>query len=114
MSRFSVLGEFNQPNNSDAGFNLAGEYDVTVGRRFGLAGRIGFTYAPDNNIDPSGQGAADYAGFDTGVSEGMDGFSAGGGLRWQASQRLGITLDYAYRNLGVLGGVNMITVGMNW
>lgn len=114
LSRFSVLGEFNQPNNSDAGFNLAGEYDVNVGRRLGLAGRIGFTYAPDNNIDPSGQGAADYAGFDTGVSAGMDGFSAGGGVRWQANTRMGISLDYAYRNLGVLGGVNMISVGMTW
>ena len=43
----------------------------------------------------------------------MDGFSAGGGLRYQAN-RFGIGFDYAYRHLGMLGSVNMISVGLSW
>jgi hypothetical protein len=115
MSRFSVLGEFNQPNNSDPGFNFAGEYNVALcSSGFSLAGRAGFTYTPDNNLDPSGSGSADYAGFDTGVGgEAMDGFSAGGGIKW-ARRQVGLSVDYAYRNMGLLGGVNMVSVGVNW
>ncbi len=114
-ARLSLLGEFNQPNNTDAGFNFAGEYTVNVGRSFGLAGRIGYTYASDNNLDPAGASDPTYAGFDSGIGgEGMDGFSAGGGLRWRSSSRFGVSFDYAYRDLGFLGGVNMISVGLTW
>ena len=113
-SRLSLMGEFSQPNNTDPGFNFAGEYTVGLGRSFGLAGRIGYTYAADNNLDPAQQGAANYPGFNSNVSEGMDGFSAGGGLRWQAGSSLGLNLDYAYRNLGVLGGTSMFSIGLSW
>lgn len=113
-SRLSVLGEFNQPNNSDPGFNFAGEYNMNLGRSgFALAGRVGYTFAPDNNLDPVSSTSADYAGFDTGVSAGMDGFSAGGGIRW-AGRAVAVNFDYAYRDLGFLGGVNMISVGFGW
>jgi hypothetical protein len=119
-SRLSLLGEFTQPNNSDPGFNVAGEYNAGLGSSgFSLAGRIGFTYAPDNNLDPiaagsTSEGRGSYAGFDTGLGgESMDGFSAGGGLRYQ-SRNVGIGFDYAYRHMGFLGGVNMISVGLSW
>jgi len=114
-NRFSLMGEFTQPNNTDPGFNFAGEYNVGLGASgFSLAGRAGYTYAPDNNLDPAASTSANYAGFDTGVgNEGMDGFSAGGGLRYQAN-RFGIGFDYAYRHLGMLGSVNMISVGLSW
>lgn len=114
-NRFSLMGEFTQPNNSDPGFNLGGEYNLGLGASgFSLAGRLGYTYAPDNNIDPASATSADYAGFDTSVgNEGMDGFSAGGGLRYQGN-RFGIGFDYAYRHLGMLGGVNMLSVGLTW
>lgn len=116
MGRFSMLGEFTQPNNSDPGFNFGGEYSLNLGQSgFGIAGRVGFTYAPDNNFDPAGPTSPDYAGFDSTVDgEGMDGFSAGGGVRWQSRGRIGLNFDYAYRSLGLLGGVNMISVGLNW
>jgi hypothetical protein len=113
-SRLSLMGEFSQPNNSDPGFNFAGEYNMNLTRSLSLAGRIGYTYAPDNNIDAAPQGSPGYAGFNSNVSEGMDGFSAGGGLRWQTSQNFGLNFDYAYRSLGVLGGTNMISFGLSW
>ena len=114
-SRFTALGEFSQPNNTDPGFNFAGEYNVRLGQSgFSLAGRLGYTSSPDNNLEAPGTGSADYAGFDSGVSS-SEGVSAGGGLRWQKSARaLGLGFDYAYRNLGLLGGVNMLTVSLDW
>jgi hypothetical protein len=115
LSRFTVLGEFNQPNNSDPGFNFAGEYSLTLGTSgFTAAGRIGFTYAPDNNLGPPGASSAEYAGFESSVGgEAMDGFSVGGGVRW-AKRAFGLSFDYAYRDLGLLGGVSMVTVGISW
>jgi len=114
-SRFSVLGEFTQPNNSDPGFNVAGEYNLGLGRSgFSIAGRGGFTYAPDNSLDPAAANSANYAGFNSSLSsDGSDGLSAGGGLHYQ-SRNFGIGFDYAYRNLGFLGGVNMLSVGLSW
>jgi len=116
QSRLSLLGEFTQPNNTDPGFSFAGEYNLGLGQSgFSVAGRMGYSYAPDNNLDPAGANDPNYAGFSSSVSgEGMDGFSAGGGIRWQGRGRMGISFDYAYRNLGLLGGVNMLSVGMNW
>lgn len=114
-SRLSLLGEFNQPNNSDPGFNFAGEYNLMASNTVSLAGRIGYTYAPDNNLDPAGAASADYAGFDTSADgEGMDGFSAGGGLRFGRAAGFTVGFDYAYRHMGLLGGVNMISVGLTW
>jgi hypothetical protein len=114
-SRFSLLGEFTQPTNSDPGFNVAGEYNLGLGRSgFSIAGRGGFTYAPDNNLDPAASGSANYAGFTSSLSkDGSDGLSAGGGLHYQ-SRTFGIGFDYAYRNLGFLGSVNMLSVAFNW
>ena len=114
-SRLSLLGEFNQPNNSDPGFNFAGEYNLMASNRVSLAGRIGYTYSPDNNLDPAGSASADYAGFDTSADgEGMDGFSAGGGLRFGRAAGFTVGFDYAYRHMGLLGGVNMISIGLTW
>ncbi|MDP3773197.1 MAG: PorV/PorQ family protein [Gemmatimonadales bacterium] len=114
-SRFTALSEFLQPNNSEPGFNVAGEYNVGMGRSgFSVAGRAGFTYQPDNNLDPAGASSADYAGFASNVSgEGMDGFSAGGGIKY-SRPGFGVGFDYAYRSLGVLGGVNMVTIALSW
>jgi hypothetical protein len=114
-SRMSLLGEFNQPNNSDPGFNFAGEYNLSVSGSISLAGRIGYTYTPDNNVDPAGASSPNYAGFDTSAEgEGMDGFSAGGGIKLVNRSGFGIGFDYAYRHMGLLGGVNMISIGLSW
>ena len=115
-SRFTALGEFSQPNNTDPGYNFAGEYNIRLGQSgFQLAGRLGYTSSPDNNLEAPGLGSPDSPGFASSVSTGADGLSAGGGLRWQKNPRsLGLGFDYAYKNLGLLGGVNMVTVSLDW
>jgi hypothetical protein len=113
-ARLTLLGEFTQPNNSEPGFNLAGEYNMTLGRSgFSLAGRAGMTYAPDDNLNAPVSGAANYAGFDSGLSGSKYRMSAGGGLRY-AKGGVGLGFDYAYRSYGLLGSVNMLGVSLNW
>jgi hypothetical protein len=85
-NRLTVLGEFSQPNNSEPGFGFAGEYTLGLGSSgFSVVGRLGMTYAPDDNLDVPASGSATYAGFDTGLSGSQYRMSAGGGLRyaWQ-------------------------------
>ncbi len=116
MSRFSLMGEFTQPNNSDPTFGFAGEYDVRLGTSgFALAPRISYTYAADNNFDPAGANDPNYAGFTSTLGSGADGFAAGAGIRYRASPRgIGFGFDYAYRNMGLLGNINVISVGVTW
>jgi hypothetical protein len=116
MSRLTVMGEFAQPNNADPTFGFAGEYDIKLGTSgFSLAPRVSYSYQSDNNADPADATSPDYAGFDTAESAGMDGFAAGAGLRWQRNPRsIGFGFDYAYRNMGLLGGVNTFSIGMTW
>ena len=114
-SRLTALGEFSQPNNTEPGYNFAGEYNLRLGQSgFSVAGRLGFTSAPDNNLDAPGIGDPGYAGFPS-DGTGSEGLSAGGGLRFQrASHGFGLGFDYGYRDLGLLGGVNMVTVSLDW
>jgi len=113
-SRLTLLGEFTQPNNSEPGFNLAGEYNIGLGRSgFSLAGRVGMTYAPDDNLDVPGSGSVSSAGFDTALSGSQYRMSAGGGLKY-AKGTFGVGFDYAYRNYGLLGGVNTLGLSLNW
>jgi hypothetical protein len=114
MSRLTVLGEFNQPNNSQPGYSFAGEYNLALGQSgFALAGRLGMTYAADDNMTAPGSTDAGYAGFDTTKKNQQYRISAGGGLRY-AKNGFGIGFDYAYRSYGLLGGVNMLGVSLNW
>jgi hypothetical protein len=110
--RLTVLGEFTQPNNSQPGFNLGGEYHVDLGSSgFAIAGRASMTYWPDNNITP----AADSAGFATADNTSQYRASYGGGLYYRPGQSgFGVGVDYAYRNMGLLGGVSMLSVAFNW
>ncbi len=116
--RFSLLGEFTQPNNSQPGFNFGGEYQLGLGTSgFSVAARGSMTYFPDEATAKSvlaSQGVS--MPFTTSLSG--DGqtlrFSAGGGLHYGRPTGFGLGLDYAYRNMGLLGGVNMLTVGLNF
>jgi hypothetical protein len=113
-SRLTLLGEFTQPNNSEPGFNLAGEYNVGLGRSgFSLAGRLGMTYSPDDNMSAPTSGSQGYAGFESGLDGSKYRLSAGGGLKY-ARGNFGLGFDYAYRSYGLLGGVNMLGVSLNW
>jgi len=115
--RLSVLGEFTQPNNNNPGFNVGGEYGLALGSSgFSVAGRASVTYSPDNNVTAPDSGTASYAGFSSSVGgTSQYRMSAGGGVYYRPSSAgFGIGIDYAYRNMGLLGGVNMISVGFTW
>lgn len=116
MSRFSLMGEFTQPNNNDPSFSFAGEYDVRLGSSgFSLAPRLSYTYQPANNLDPAAATSANYAGFNTAVSAGADGLAFGGGIKYRKTPRsFGFGVDYGYRNYGLLGNINTVSLGITW
>src|SRR5262249_58031916 len=98
--RLTVLGEFSQPNNTDPGYNFGGEYNLRLGQSgFSLAGRVGYTSSPDNNLNAPGANDPGYAGFSSAHDgSGSDGLSAGGGIRFQRNPHgFGLGFDYAYR-----------------
>ncbi len=113
INRVSVLGEFTQPVNTKPGAGAGLEWALSnVGNSgFSLAARGSYTLQPDNKLDP-GNGA----GFATTVSTSnfsSDGLALGGGLSYgRGSWRVGF--DYAYRNLGALGGTNFLSFGVTW
>jgi len=114
LGRLTLLGEFNQPNNSQAGFGFGGEYNMTLGQSgFSVAGRLGMTFVGDANMTAPDSTAANYQGFVSGLKSSQSRFSAGGGLRY-AKGAFGIGFDYAYKSYGLLGGVNMLGVALNW
>lgn len=113
MNRVSVLGEFTQPVNTKPGAGAGLEWALTnVGNSgFSLAARGSYTLQPDNKLDP-GNGA----GFTTTVSTSnfsSDGIALGGGLAYgRGNWHVGF--DYAYRNLGALGGTNFLSFSIGW
>ncbi|HET7252031.1 MAG TPA: hypothetical protein VFI79_19470, partial [Gemmatimonadales bacterium] len=78
---------------------------------FSLAARGSYTLQPDNKLDP-GTGA----GFTTSISTSSlssDGVALGGGLSYgRGTWHVGF--DYAYRNLGALGGTNFLSFSVSW
>jgi hypothetical protein len=112
-SRLTLLSEFSQPNNSNAGANGALEWSLlNVGNShvsFNVRG--GYTYQPDNNL------AVDEAaaGFSSSLSskESLDGLAFGGGIGYDHGG-FGLSLDYARRNLGILGGTDFFSATLKW
>jgi len=113
MNRVSVLGEFTQPVNTKPGAGAGLEWALNnVGNSgFSLAARGSYTLQPDNKLDP-GAGA----GFTTQQSTSnfsKDGLAFGGGLAYgRGNWRMGF--DYAYRDLGILGGTNFVSFSVSW
>ncbi len=110
-SRLSLLGEFNETNNTDPSWSFAGEYewDQPTGR-LAAALRLSYSYQPDNYLS-SGE-EAQFAGSIAVDDRGLDGLALGGGLRYRFAQYEG-RLDYAYRHFGVLGHVDVFTLGFS-
>jgi hypothetical protein len=112
-NRVSVLGEFTQPVNTKPGGGAGLEWALSnVGNSgFSLAARGSYTLQPDNKLDP-GTGA----GFTTSISTSSlssDGIALGGGLAYgRGTWHVGF--DYAYRNLGALGGTNFLSFSVSW
>ena len=116
-SRLSVLGEFTQPNNNLPGFNFGGEYNLQLGGSgFAVAARGSVTYWPDNTLSVPDSGSQNYAGFTSSVG-GTSKYrgSFGGGIYYRpGTSGFGLGVDYAYRSMGLLGGVSMLSVAFNW
>ena len=113
MNRVSVLGEFTQPVNTKPGAGAGLEWALTnVGNSgFSLAARGSYTLQPDNKLDP-GTGAG-FATTQSTSSFSKDGLALGGGLAYgRGNWRVGF--DYAYRDLGALGGTNFVSFSVSW
>jgi hypothetical protein len=113
MNRVTVLSEFTQPNNSKPGAGAGVEWQMSnIGNSgFTLAARGSYTIQPDNNISDF-----DLGGLTTQQKDGSftsDGLAVGGGVQWQrGNARLGF--DYAWRDLGLLGGTQFLSFGIGW
>lgn len=109
--RVTVLSEFNQPNNSRAGFGIGAEVMLSDLAKTGfyVAGRGSYSYQSDNNLDIPN------APFATGQSgaENRDGLAAGFGVGYKKGD-LGLGMDYAWRSMGVLGGTNILSFSVQW
>ncbi len=113
MNRVTALSEFDQPNNTKPGAGMGLEWAVTnIGNSgFSLAARGSYTMNPDNNINDVNLG-----GLRTSIASGSftaDGLAFGGGLGY-ARGNLHLGFDYAYRNLGPLGGTNFLSFAVGW
>ena len=113
QNRITVLGEFTQPNNTKpaagGGLEVA---SANIGNSgFSLAARASYTLQPDNNVND-----ISYGGLGSAQSSGSfakDGVAVGGGLAYgRGNLRLGF--DYAWRDLGVLGGTNFLSFSVGW
>lgn len=113
MNRVTVLGEFNQSNNNKPSAGGGLEWAVTnIGNSgFSLAARGSYSIQPDNQTGDLSTG-----GQTTSQSDGSftsDGLAVGGGLSYSRG-RGQVGFDYAYRNMGVLGGTHFLSFTVGW
>jgi len=110
-NRLTVLGDFNQPNSNTPGFVFGSEWmsQHLGGSDFGFALRGSYSYTGANNIDPS---AASPTGL--GDEEHLQGLAFGGGLMYGGGAGFNLSLDYAYKYLGILGPTNFFSFSLGW
>jgi hypothetical protein len=110
-NRLTVLGDFNQPNNTTPGFAFGTEWMSTrIGNsNFGFALRGSYSYSGANGLDPVSQETA------LNDEESLQGLALGGGLMFgQADGGFSFGLDYAYKYLGILGATNFFSFTLGW
>jgi len=113
QNRITALGEFTQPNNTKpaagGGLELS---SANIGNSgFSLAARASYTIQPDNNVNDVSFGALSTAQSSGSFTK--DGIAVGGGLAYgRGNFRLGF--DYAWRDLGLLGGTNFLSFSVGW
>lgn len=109
--RVTVLSEFNQPNNSRAGFGFGAEVMLSDLAKTGfyVAGRGSYSYQSDNNLDPQN---APFTTTQSGAQN-RDGLAAGFGVGYKKGD-MGLGMDYAWRSMGVLGGTNILSFTVQW
>ena len=113
-SRVTFMGQFEQPNNSNATGGGGLELALTdIGQSgFTVMARGSYAYQPDNNLNAN-PGAG--AGFTTALAskDGLDGLAFGGGLMYSRGS-FSLGLDYAFRHMGVLGGTHVYSAMLHW
>ncbi|MFI5052628.1 MAG: PorV/PorQ family protein, partial [Acidimicrobiales bacterium] len=116
LSRFSLMGQFTQPNNNEPTFGFGGEYEAKLGGSgFSIAPRASYTYQPANQLTAPTATDADFAGFSTALSNGSYGWAYGGGISYRKSPTsFGFSVDYALKSFGLLGNTNVVSVGLTW
>ena len=113
QNRITLLSEFDQPYNTKPGAGAGLEWMGTnLGNSgFSLAARASYTIQPDNNTSD-----ISFGNLTTAQSSGSftsDGIAVGGGLQYgRGALKLGF--DYAWRNLGLLGGTNFLSFSVGW
>jgi hypothetical protein len=110
-SRLTAISDFNQPNNSSAGFVFGGEWmsQRLGGSPFGFAARGSYSYTGANNLNP-----VDPATTALSDEENLQGLALGGGLNYSGEGGFSLGLDYAWKHLGILGSTNFFSVSIGW
>lgn len=108
--RLTLLSDFWQPNDSDPGASFAAEFSRTFGP-VTAALRGSYAYLADNAAADVGDFVFDSQAENDAA---LDGLAFGGGLNWQIAEGRQLSVDYAYRHLGVLSGVNMFSIRLTW
>jgi hypothetical protein len=104
-SRLSLMSEFVESNNTDPGFDFAGEFewwsDVSP-----IGASLRASYAPQTDNDNLGGLSAS--------NEGLDGLGVGGGIFYRVADRYRVQFDYAYRHYGPLGSADVFSLTFGW
>ncbi|MGQ0813189.1 MAG: PorV/PorQ family protein [Gemmatimonadota bacterium] len=112
-NRLSLLSEFYQPNDADAGAGVGAEWAANLSSGLSAALRGSFNFAGDNRDSDVSAGFSQSAFASDNDDEGMDGLALGAGLGWRSSS-FNVGVDYAYRNLGLLPSVNQFSIKLGW
>ena len=110
-NRLTVLGDFSQPNNNSPGFAFGSEWmsQRLGGSNFGFALRGSYSYSGGNDLSPT----ALATGLDD--EQNLSGLAFGGGLLYGGNgSGFGLSLDYAYKYLGILGPTNFFSFSLGW
>jgi hypothetical protein len=113
QNRVTLLSEFTQPTNNKPGAGAGLEWAMTnLGNSgFSLAARGSYTVQPDNTLAIGNR--AGFTSKESTSSFSGKGLGLGGGLSYgRGNFKLGF--DYAYRNLGPLGGTNFLSFSLGW
>lgn len=107
-TRWTLLADFNQPNNTGAGYVFGTEFAFPQmgGSNFNGAVRGSYSYAAAN----SGQ---DVTGSQLNEEQSYQGTAIGGGLSY-TTESFNLGFDYAWKYMGILGSTNFFTFSIGW
>jgi hypothetical protein len=107
-TRWTLLADFNQPNNTGPGYVFGTEFAFPQmgGSNFNGAVRGSYSYASAN----SGQ---DVQGSQLNEEQSFQGTALGGGLSY-TTESFNLGFDYAWKYMGILGSTNFFTFSIGW